>query len=1068
MLCSIFAFAQNRVVSGKVADKDGAAVPFASVKVKGSKTGVSADAYGAYSIRVKDGDVLEITATGFKAIEVPVGTQTYLSSVMEKSLATNMTEVVVTSAMGVKRSARTTSTNAQVVSGEQLNVIRSTNVNNALAGKVSGIQVRSQSAAALGRSGNVRLRGESEFGGGAGVLYVVDGTILPNSNDVNLDDIEDITVLQGPNAAALFGPEAANGAIVITTKRARKNTKGIGVDVNLGLQFNKVYILPNYQNSYGGGGVGDFIKYNYTPGQPEGWKALDGKYYHDYSDDASWGPRMAGQEYIPWYAWYGNHERAFKTATFDPQPNNARDFFNTGVQMNNNIAFSKATDNMNMRVSYGNIDVKGMLAGTSLKKNTLNLNSGFDLSSRLTLGLNINYVTTNTNGEFDDGYSNQSTGSFNQWFHRNVDMGIMRELKDLVTPTGIHASWNHNNPSSFNPADPVNKNFYAANYWYNFYTWFDLVKPTQRADRVFGDISLKYKVNNDLSLRFTYRKQQNTTYFETKYSSDLLESGTQTTGNCGECRGYYGTGTTFSNRQNFEGLISYNKKIKDFTLTSNAGFDILQTISRSNSANTVNGFNVPNIYRLDNSKDPIGYGNGRSAEKRRAVFATATVAYKNFLSVDATVRNDWFSGLPPASNDVLTKSFGVAFVFSDLVKDQAPWLSFGKIRGSIGETPAGLSPYAYPGFSYGLAANQWAGVFPLMGTPDQIVDPSIIGSTKRQQEIGTELRFLKNRIGITATYWKQQALDFPTAVPITGTSGFTSTLTNVGEIQKRGVDVQLMLRPIWANNFKWEINGTWGRLISNKVVDLDGNGLDDSRQAVEGQWGTTGPYLVHAEGQEWGQMFGNGIKRINGQPVLDANGFYVNDPNVYFGSVLPKYTGGVQNRFDILKNFTFNINIDYQFGGKFFSLSDMWGSFSGLTARTAVLNDKGLPIRDPVSMGGGKHVYGVDATGKPVDFYVDAQEYFHNNYNNRTFDEYIYDLTFVKIRELSFGYNIPVNKTSLGKWLTRASFSVVANNPLLLYAKTKDFDPSQISSLSGEAGNFPGDRGVGVNLKLGF
>ena len=1068
MLCSIFAFAQNRVVSGKVADKDGAAVPFASVKVNGSKTGVSADAYGAYSIRVKDGDVLEITATGFKAIEVPVGTQTYLSSVMEKSLATNMTEVVVTSAMGVKRSARTTSTTAQVVSGEQLNVIRSTNVNNALAGKVSGIQVRSQSAAALGRSGNVRLRGESEFGGGSGVLYVVDGTILPNSNDVNLDDIEDITVLQGPNAAALFGPEAANGAIVITTKRARKNTKGIGVDVNLGLQFNKVYVLPNYQNSYGGGGVGDFIKFNYAPGQPEGWKALDGKYYHDYSDDASWGPRMAGQEYIPWYAWYGNHERAFKTATFDPQPNNARDFFNTGVQMNNNIAFSKATDNMNMRVSYGNIDIKGMLAGTGLKKNTLNLNSGFDLSSRLTLGLNINYVTTNTNGEFDDGYSNQSTGSFNQWFHRNVDMGIMRELKDLVTPTGIHASWNHNNPSSFNPSDAVNKNFYAGNFWYNFYTWFDLVKPTQRADRVFGDISLKYKVNNDLSLRFTYRKQQNTTYFETKYSSDLNESGTQTFGNCGECRGYYGTGTTFSNRQNFEGLISYNKKIKDFTLTSNAGFDILQTISRSNSANTVNGFNVPNIYRLDNSKDPIGYGNGRSAEKRRAVFATATVAYKNFLSVDATVRNDWFSGLPAASNDVLTKSVGLAFVFSDLVKDQAPWLSFGKIRGSIGETPAGLSPYLYPGFSYGLAANQWAGTFPLMGTPDQIVDPTIIGSTKRQQEIGTELRFLKNRIGITATYWKQQALDFPTSVPITGTSGFTSTLTNVGEIQKRGFDLQLMLRPIWANNFKWEINGTWGRLISNKVVDLDGNGLDDSRQAVEGQWGTVGPYLVHAEGQEWGQMYGNGIKRINGQPVLDANGFYVNDPNVYFGSVLPKYTGGVQNRFDILKNFTFNINIDYQFGGKFFSLSDMWGSFSGLTARTAVLNDKGLPIRDPVSMGGGKHVYGVDATGKPVDFYVEAQDYFHNNYNNRTFDEYIYDLTFVKIRELSFGYNIPVNKTSLGKYLTRASFSVVANNPLLLYAKTKDFDPSQISSLSGEAGNFPGDRGVGVNLKLGF
>lgn len=1067
MLFTASAFAQNRVVSGKVTDKDGNPVPFASIKVKGSKTGagVAADAYGAYTISVKDGATLVISATNFGEVEVPVGTQTYITTSLEKK--GTMVEVVVTSAMGVKRAQRTTSTNAQVVSGENLNVIRSTNVNNALAGKVSGIQVRSQSAAALGRTGNVRLRGESEFGGGAGVLYVVDGTILPNSNDVNLDDIEDITVLQGPNAAALFGPEAANGAIVITTKRARKSAKGLGIDVNLGVQFDKVYVLPNYQNSYGGGGAGDFIQYKWQPGHPDGWKALDGKYYHDYSDDASWGPRMAGQEYIPWYAWYGGHERSFKTASFTPQPNNSRDFFNTGVQLNNNIAFSKATDNMSMRVSYGNIDVKGMLPTTTLKKNTLNANTSFDLSNRLTLGLNVNYFTTTTAGDFDDGYSNQSTGSFNQWFHRNLDMNIMRELKDLRTPTGILASWNHNNPTAFNPSDPINKNFYAGNYWYNFFSWFDLVRTTGRNDRLFGDASLTYKFSNDFKARFTYRKQQNTTFTETKYSSDLLESGTQTTGNCAECRGYYGTSNTFSNRQNFEFLASYNKKIKDFTITANAGMDILQILAKSNSANTNNGFNVPNYYAINNSKDPASIGNGRSEEKRRAVFATGTVQYKNYLSVDFTVRNDWFSGLPQANNDVLTKSVGAAFVFSDLIKDQAPWLTFGKLRASLGETPAGLAPYLYPGFAYGVGQFQWNGNF-LMGTPDQVVDPNIVGSTKRQQEAGIELRFLKNRIGITSTYWKQQALKFPTAVPITGTSGFTSTLTNVGEITKRGVDVQLMVRPIYSNNFKWEINATWGRLISNKVVDLDGNGKDDSRQAVEGQWGTVGPYMVHAEGQEWGQIFGNGIKRINGQPVLNAQGFYVNDPNVYFGNVLPKYTGGVQNRFDVLKNFTFNVNIDYQLGGKFFSLSDMWGSFSGLTARTARLNDKGNPIRDKVADGGGIHVYGVDGTGKPVDYYVDAQEYYHNNYNNRTFDEYIYDLTFVKIREVSFGYNIPVGKLSLGKWLTRATFSVVANNPMLIYAKTRDFDPSQISNLSGEAGNFPGTRGVGVNLKLGF
>ena len=1065
MLFGVFAFAQNRVVSGKVTDKDGNPVPFASVKIKNGKTGVQADAYGAYSIKVKDGDVLLVSATSFKEVEVPVGTQTYLNSTLERT--GNLTEVVVTSAFGTKRSLRTVSSNAQVVGGEQLNTIRSTNLNNALAGKVSGIQVRSQSAAALGRAGNVRLRGESEFGGGANVTYVVDGTILPNANDINLDDIEDVTVLQGPNATALFGPDAANGAIVITTKRAKKGAKGMGLEVNTGVTFDKVYILPNYQNSYGGGASYDMYKYTWKPGQPDAWKALDGKYYPDYSDDASWGPRMVGQEYIPWYAWYGGHERSYKTASFTPQPNNARDYYNTGVTLNNNVAFSKATDNMNLRVSYGNIDVKGMIATTYLKKNTLNVNSGFDLSNKLTLGFNVNYVNTITSGEFDDNYSNQTSGSFNQWFHRDLDMNIERELKDLRTPDGIHASWNHNNPDSYDPANP--KNFYAGNYWYNHFTWFDLVKPLSRADRLFGDASITYKFNNDLRIRGTYRKQQNTTYSEQKFSTDLIESGTQTTGNCPECKGYYGTSNTFANRDNFELLASYNHKVHDFNISGNAGVDLLHVATRNNSANTNNGLVVPNFYSIGNSKDQPSVNNFRQEEKRRAAFVTATLVFRNYLSVDATARKDFYSGNPPAKAGVFTKSIGAAFVFSDLIKDQAPFLSYGKIRASAGETPSGVGPYLYPGFLYGVGQFQWNGNI-LMSTPDQIVDPSLTGAVKQQKEIGAELRFLKNRVGITGTYYKGVAKNFVTTTPLNSTSGFSSLLTNGGEIDKKGVDIQLMLRPIWTENFKWEINGTWGRLISNKVISISKNPDPNSpaQTIVEGQWGVIGPYLVHAEGQEWGQIYGNGIKRINGQPVLDANGFYVNDSKVYFGNVLPKYTGGVQSRFDILKNFTINVNIDYQMGGKFFSLSDMWGSYSGLTARTAELNDKGNSIRDPVADGGGKHVYGVDATGKPVDFYVNAQDYYHKNYDNRTFDEYIYDLTFVKLRELSLGYNIPLNRAGLGKWLTKASFSVVARNPVLIYAKTKDFDPSEISNLSGEQGNFPGSRGVGVNLKLGF
>ncbi len=1069
LLCSALAFSQSRTVSGKVTNETGDPIPFATVAIKGTKTATVADANGTFTIKTKTGDVLVISAQGSSPAEVTVGANDQISVSLTKSVS-GLQEVVVTGAYNLKRTSRSTSYNAQVVNNEQLNTIRQTNINNALAGKVSGLQVRSQSSVALGRSGDIRLRGESGLGLGGGIIYIVDGTILPNSNDINVDDIENVTVLQGPAASAQFGSQGENGAIVITTKRASKNAKGFGVDVNLGAQWDKVYVLPHYQNSYAGGNTYDMFKYSWQPGQPDEWKALEGKYYPDYSDDASWGPRMIGQEYIPWYAWYAGTKYSNKTAFLNPQPDNAKEYFETGITLNNSVSFSKATDAMNVRFSYGNIHVDGMLPTTSLDKNTFTFNGTFDITPRLVFGANINYVNQMNRGEFDDGYSNQSTGSFNQWFHRDLDMGILKELKGLRTPEGIWASWNHNNPSSYDATNT--RNFYAGNYWYNFYTWFDLVKPVGQTDRLYGNVNLSYKITNDIKVAATYRKQQNTTWFETKYSSDLAVSGTQTTGNCGECKGYYGTGESYSNRENIELVATYSKKFKDFNLNFNLGSDFFRGLAKSNAANTVNGLNVPNLFTISNSKDQPSVGNGRSEEKYRAVYGVGSFGYKNFAFIDFTLRNDWFSTLPPDNNDVLSKSIGGSFVFSDLAK--LDFLSFGKLRASWGEIPVALGTttttfgaYRYPGFLYGVGALQWNGNF-LMGTPDQIVDSAIHGSVKSQFEIGADLKFLNNRIGISVTYWDGTERDIPRAIALPPTSGFTSKLTNVGEIRKKGIDVQLNARPVWMNNVKWELNATWGRLLDNTVIKIDNEGTPRTG-ALEGQWGTIGPTLVHAVGHQWGEMYGNGIKRNNGIPVLDANGFYTNDPQVYFGNVLPKYTGGVQNSIELFKNWIVNANIDYQVGGKFFSLSDMWGSYSGLTARTATYNDKGNPVRDPVADGGGIHMIGVDKDNKPVDKYVDAQEYYHNLYNNRTFDEFVYDLSFVKLREVSVGYIIPVNKIgNLGKVVSRATFSLVARNPILIYAETDDFDPSEISAVSGEAGQFPGTRGFGFNLKVGF
>lgn len=1069
VLCSVLAIAQTRVVTGKITDDKGDPVPFATVTIKGTKNAAIADQSGSFSLRAKQGDVLVVSAQGMDSRESEVGASGGVTVSLARTNSA-LTEVVVTGAYNTKRTARGVSYNAQVVNSEQLNTIRQTNLNNALAGKVSGIQVRSQSSAALNRTGSVRLRGESGLGGGEGIIYVVDGTILPNANDINVDDIEDVTVLQGPSAAAQFGSQGANGAIVITLKKAKRGQKGIGVDVNLGAQFDKVYILPNYQNTYAGGANNDLIRYDWVAGQPEEWKALSGKYYHDYSDDASWGPKMVGQEYIPWYSWYAGTKYSNKTAFLTPQEDNARDFFGTGIILNNSVSLSKATESMNLRFSYGNIDVKGLLPETGLRKNTLNFSSTFDLNQHFTVGANVNYISQNIRGEFDDGYSNQSTGSFNQWFHRDVDMKIMKELKDLKTPEGIYASWNHNNPTSYQPANT--RTFYAGNYWYNFYTWFDLVKPTQNNDRLFGDISLTYKLNNDFRIRGTYRKQQNNQWNENRYSSDLALSGTQTTGNCVECRGYYSTSQSNSNRENLELMATYSKKINDFQFNLNAGADFFRWLFKGNNANTVNGLNIPNLFSITNSKDQANIGNTRIEEKYRALLTRGDIGYKNILFADFTLRNDWYSSLPPGDNDVLSKSFGASFVFSDLLK--IPAISFGKIRASWGEIPQALGlnstefgAYRYPGNLWGLNQFQWNGNV-LMNATDFRVDSAIRGAVKSQKEIGLDMKFLKNRVGFSVTYWDATEKDIPRDVSVDPGTGINTIRINTGEITKKGIDVQFNARPIWGNNVRWELNATWGRLLENKIVKI-AEGTE--RLIIEGLWGATGsnaPILVHAVGKDWGQIYGNGIKRINGQPVINDEGFYVNDPAVYYGGVLPKFTGGIQNSVEF-KGFVLAANIDYQVGGKFFSLSDMWGSYSGLTARTAVSNDKGNPIRDRVADGGGVHVFGVDNDGKPIDRYVEAQDYFHNLYNNKVFDEFIYDLTFVKLREVSIGYQIPVNKIGgISKFVNRATFSLVARNPWLIHAKTKDFDPSEISNISGETGNLPGTRGFGFNLRVGF
>ncbi len=1087
MLCGVLAIAQSRVVSGKVTDADGNPVPFATVKIKGSNIGMSADATGVYTIKIKTGDVLVISGASYKTVELEVTSSSTINATLEKGALSELKEVVVTSAFSTKRTARSVSSNAQVITGDQANTIRQTNVNNALAGKIAGIQVRSQSAANLGKETNIRIRGESNAGGASSSpIYVVDGTILPSNNDINPDDIEDITVLQGPQGAAMFGPDGANGAIVINTKKAKKGAKGVGIDVNTGIQYDNVYILPNYQNTYGGGGASDFKKFTWVAGMPDLWKSLDGKYLPDYSDDASWGPRMSGQEFIPWYAWYPGHERSGKTALYNPQPNNGRDFFNTGVTKLNNISFGKHLDNGALRVSYTNLDQTGLIPNSYLKRHTFNANTSVELGGNFTLSSNITYLSQKANAENDDGYSNNSTGNINSWFHRDIDMKILRELQNLKTADGTFASWNKSSPSSWNPANP--NGFYRGNFWYNPYVYFNNVSNINQRDRLFGDVTLLYKVNSDISVRGTYRKQQLTTFEDRIITSELEYSAGQAsinsmfgsnasaaTSGTNNGKAFYGNRQTFRNRNTFEGALNYKKTIKNFQINSNLGFEILNTKYNEVLAQTLGGLNVPNLYVLSNSKNPVDVFNRRTAEKRRAVYVRGDIGWRNMIFGEFVVRNDASSTLPQGKN-LLTSSFGGSFVFSDLTKQSLPWLSYGKLRASYGEITRILDVYELA-TSYALSSATWNGNG-LMVVPNNVPDPNLTGAKARTTEFGLDLRLFKNRLGLSGTYYIAEDLESPIDGQVSGTSGYTIIKGNFGSTKRRGIDIQFNLRPIVTKNFDWNITATFSKVLENTVVKI-APGVDQlTLGAGDGNNGASfgsivTPIVVNKVGERWGQLYGGVYDRdANGRLVLDsANLLPKKAADLgYLGSVIPDYTGGVQNTFTLFKNFIVNVNIDYQVGGKFFSLSNMWGSYSGLLARTAVLNDKGNPIRDAVADGGGVKVTGINENTKSeVSYYADAQTYFHAITDRSIFNDYVYDLTFVKMRELSVGYRIPVSRMGrVSKYIQNATFSIVSRNPWLIYAKTKDFDPSEITSVFGENGQLPGTRSLGVNLRIGF
>jgi TonB-linked SusC/RagA family outer membrane protein len=1044
MLFVIGATIAQRSVTGTVTGQDGEPLIGASVLLKGTTVGTITDFDGNYELEVPEGpQTLVISYTGFTTVELEASSGT-LDVVLQEGVT--LTEAVVT-ALGIEREKKSLGYAVQEVGGEALTMVRDQNVVSSLTGKVAGVQVISASGASIGGSAKIRIRGANGLYGGE-PLFVVDGTPISNSNfsagyrgvdygnlasDINPDDIENVSVLKGPAATAIYGNRGANGVILITTKKGGKRN-GIGVTVNSSVTSENVYILPEYQNEYAGG---------YTQSYISAVDPVDGKTYNvlNYAADESWGPRMDGSLYRPWWSWFAGDDYG-KQIPLTSNPDNVRNFFETGVTYNNSVSLSGGNENTTFRLSFTNVTQTGVIPNSKLGRNNLSLNASTKLTDKLTASANINVARTDALGRPTFGYNgNNAVMSFNQWFQRQLDMDRLRDYKN---PDGTFRSWNIRSATNLRPL-----------YWDSpFFSVYENY-PTDSRDRYYGNISLSYEIVEGLTAAAFFRRDSYSQRIETRTATGGLDQD--------------GYGETVINgvEDNYEFIAQYNKNFGDFTLDANFGANIRVNDYRSNSMSTVGGLNAPNLFNIKASIDRPSVSSFMSEKVVRSLYGGATLGYKSFAYLGFTVRNDWSSALPIDNNSYLYPSVTGSFVFSELMNSGV--LSFGKLRASFAQVGSDIGAYN-TNFTYG--AGTPFGNFPSFGLPNTLINQDLKPALSSSYEGGVELKFFNNKIGIDFTAYRTDAVDQIITIAVPGSSGFSSAIINAGKIRSEGLELALTATVVETSDMSWDLTLNGAR-NNSQVLEL-ADGLTNQRLD---SWGWGGLSINAPVGGEWGTFRGRGFSTYEcngcaqeGEKIITEAGRYVWENNKELGGVLPDLTGGLRSMFSY-KGLTLGAFLEFQVGGQFHSVTRMFNAYSGLGLETVGTNDKGNPIRDEVAAGGGVKVEGVLADGTPHTAYVDAQTYFSNNLFALN-ENWIYDASYLKLRELSLGYSIP--KRVLGDLpIQNASISLIARNLWLIHANVDGIDPSEISPGSNgyvfqENGILPGVRSIGLNLKVGF
>lgn len=941
-------------ITGTVKENNGDIIPGASIVVKGTSIGTISDLDGNYTIEAPSGnDILQVSFVGYKTIDVPINNRTKINIKMGADIE-ELNEVVVT-AMGIKREKKALGYAMQEVKTENLSANHSESVANMLQGKVAGVQI-SQSATGMGGSTRVIMRGLGSLSGNNQPLWVIDGIPIYDgqqgeanewgnadysggASEINPDDIESISVLKGANAAALYGSRAQNGAIVIVTKKGQLN-QAMQVEYNGNINFSHVYDGYKFQNVYGQGSNGVFSSTSTT----------------------SWGPKMDGSTTVKNWRNDKYGDASYEDYALLPQPNRITDFYQTGVNYNNNIALTGGGKNIAGRFAYTDSRNEGITPTHKLTRQYMDVSLNMN-NSWLSAGIKANYIRQKGKNRPPQG----EIGIMNQF----IRMPRSIRMFDLANPIGLDGNvvnWSGPSNEFINPYSF----FYGSN------------GNNDNRNRIIGQINAAITFTQWLKL-------------SGKVGIDWIN-----TRNSNQMPYYYQTGNSAYNvsqntyqETNSDIMLNFNKGFGNFSVLANFGAAFLNISSNSMSA-SAGALVIPHFVALSNGDNRQVY-EGRSEKEVHSVLGNLQIGYKGMLYLDVTGRNDWSSTLPKSNWSYFYPSVSFSGIISEIVR--LPYqINFLKVRGSWAKVGNDTNPYSLlPTYSTFQVLGLVLGAAASNNYPLVSLKPE----STQSYEAGLDVRMFNGRVGLDFTYYNSRTTNQILGISMSQASGYFNRKINAGKMASHGVELMLNFTPIQINDWTWDVNLNWGKNES-RCIKLDPTLKRFTLGSIR-----MGSVVVN-EGEKFGDIISKAYRRNEAGNILtDNHGLPLIESDQIVGNMLPKWTGsaGTTLRW---KDLSLNMLIDIRHGGDIISVTDSYASQVGTSERS-------LTGRDGFIFNGVNF-----ETGQPNNIPTTAQQFYETvGGPSGVAEEFCYDGSYVKMREISLSYTLPQ------RWIAKTPLQMV-------------------------------------------